>query len=915
MMDALFVDSDSDSYSEFSDSENQDCNESLFGGHAQSILSGLDESIGKIDDFLAFERNFALGDFVCSITDPSGQLGRVVDVDLIVDLETTSGGLIKDVNSKRLHRLRSFASGDFVVYGPWLGRIEKTFDAVTILFNNGAKFEILIRDSKDLTLLYPSFEDASFPLHPGQRVKINLPTISQSKAWLCGSLKASQDEGIICHVEVGLVYVSWLASVVGQSIHSSTPPHFQDPKNLTLLSCFSHVNWQLGDRCTLPVDYHNMTAENSGTLSSPKCFTNMQKELDMESLQMFVIAKTRSKVDVLWQNGERSVGVCTQSLSPVSNIGDHDFWPGQFVLEKVTSDEVHVPQPQGLGIVKNVDSHEQIVNVKWMHRELNKNVDFSGEFTEETVSAYELIEHPDFTYCIGDVVIRQIPCVQKVGENILDVQNISWKERHNLPVAVDGLFCGIGSLKKPIDECNHEDLQVYLSCIGNVIGYKDEGIEVKWASGVISKVLPFEIVGLDRLLHPALTPSATMESFPPNVDKDLTDQEKQLWNMRQKKAADDSGGFCMKDVWKAASALFPGAAFGFLTHVATSLFCSGGSTSLPDPEFSQYRNSKTEEYISEPTDLQPEILKQQIEETKQSGGMTFSPGSDEPRKFKQFDIVNDHTDHHFVDGIGNELMLSHYPQVKKGWFKKVQQEWSFLKNDLPDTIYVRVYEERMDLLRASMIGAPGTPYHDGLFFFDIFLPFDYPHEPPVVHYISGGLRLNPNLYESGKVCLSLLKTWMGSGSEVWDPENSTILQVLLSLQALVLNEKPYFNEAGYDEQIGRVEAEKNSITYNENAFLQSCKSMLYILRRPPKHFEALVEEHFTQRSHHILSACKAYLDGAQVGHSDACREAADKCHNSCSTGFKIMLAKLLPKLVSAFTERGIDCTQFLDVLN
>lgn len=75
---------------------------------------------------------------------------------------------------------------------------------------------------------------------------------------------------------------------------------------------------------------------------------------------------------------------------------------------------------------------------------------------------------------------------------------------------------------------------------------------------------------------------------------------------------------------------------------------------------------------------------------------------------------------------------------------------------------------------------------------------------------------------------------MGSGSEVWDPENSTILQVLLSLQALVLNEKPYFNEAGYDEQIGRVEAEKNSITYNENAFLQSCKSMLYILRRPPK---------------------------------------------------------------------------------
>lgn len=37
----------------------------------------------------------------------------------------------------------------------------------------------------------------------------------------------------------------------------------------------------------------------------------------------------------------------------------------------------------------------------------------------------------------------------------------------------------------------------------------------------------------------------------------------------------------------------------------------------------------------------------------------------------------------------------------------------------------------MDLIRAAIVGAPGTPYHDGLFIFDIFLPLDYPHEPPV----------------------------------------------------------------------------------------------------------------------------------------------------------------------------------------
>lgn len=112
-----------------------------------------------------------------------------------------------------------------------------------------------------------------------------------------------------------------------------------------------------------------------------------------------------------------------------------------------------------------------------------------------------------------------------------------------------------------------------------------------------------------------------------------------------------------------------------------------------------------------------------------------------------------------------------------------------------------------------------------------------------VHYISGGLRVNPNLYESGKVCLSLLNTWTGTGSEVWNPGSSTILQILLSLQALVLNDKPYFNEAGYDQQVGRTEGEKNSVSYNENAFLMTCKSMLYTLHKPPKVHCLILESH------------------------------------------------------------------------
>jgi ubiquitin-protein ligase len=38
----------------------------------------------------------------------------------------------------------------------------------------------------------------------------------------------------------------------------------------------------------------------------------------------------------------------------------------------------------------------------------------------------------------------------------------------------------------------------------------------------------------------------------------------------------------------------------------------------------------------------------------------------------------------------------------------------------------------MDLIRAVIIGASGTPYQDGLFFFDFHLPPEYPQVPPVI---------------------------------------------------------------------------------------------------------------------------------------------------------------------------------------
>lgn len=56
----------------------------------------------------------------------------------------------------------------------------------------------------------------------------------------------------------------------------------------------------------------------------------------------------------------------------------------------------------------------------------------------------------------------------------------------------------------------------------------------------------------------------------------------------------------------------------------------------------------------------------------------------------------------------------------------------------------------MDVMRAAILGAAGTPYHDQLFFFDIQLSPDHPANVPKVLFHSHGNRINPNLYNDGK---------------------------------------------------------------------------------------------------------------------------------------------------------------------
>ncbi|XP_024638212.1 probable ubiquitin-conjugating enzyme E2 25 [Medicago truncatula] len=268
--------------------------------------------------------------------------------------------------------------------------------------------------------------------------------------------------------------------------------------------------------------------------------------------------------------------------------------------------------------------------------------------------------------------------------------------------------------------------------------------------------------------------------------------------------------------------------------------------------------------------------------------------------FKQFDFVNDASDHHFIH---KKCPLNQHPN---NWSDAIQEDWEILEKDLPDSIFVRAYKSKMNLLRAVIIGPKGTPYQHGLFFFDFYFPSNYPIVPPVVYFHSRGVCPHLSLFASGQVYLSLLVTKDSIGSDLWRPHVSTILQVLVSIQGQILTE-PIIKPPA---------AKSTSQICNKDVFTKSLSIMEQMIRRPPKNFEDFIVGHFINRAHDILEAYNAYMEeGNGAMHFESylqrmVRMAATD--QAVLEYYNTSLAERMKALVKEFTRIGVeDCEKFL----
>ena len=217
---------------------------------------------------------------------------------------------------------------------------------------------------------------------------------------------------------------------------------------------------------------------------------------------------------------------------------------------------------------------------------------------------------------------------------------------------------------------------------------------------------------------------------------------------------------------------------------------------------------------------------------------------------------------------------------------KLVSEFTNLQNSLPieftNSIFVRVDKDNMDYMKAIIFGSEGTPYSSGAFLFDIYFGDNYPNSPPNVVITSTGngtVRFNPNLYNTGKVCLSLLGTWRGSAGENWDPKISSIYQVLLSIQSIIMSDLVYFNEPGYEDKLGTPEGDQlnegysNIVRYNN---IRVC--MIDMIKNPPNGFEDVIKIHFYLKKERILKEVDSWIDKAK--NVPYIFDGLSSCHNS-----------------------------------
>ncbi|XP_031207054.1 (E3-independent) E2 ubiquitin-conjugating enzyme isoform X2 [Mastomys coucha] len=602
------------------------------------------------------------------------------------------------------------------------------------------------------------------------------------------------------------------------------------------------------------------------------------------------VVTTMTSADVMWQDGSVECNIRSNDLFPVHHLDNNEFCPGDFVVDKRVQS---CPDPAVYGVVQSGDHVGRTCMVKWFKlRPSGDDVELIGE--EEDVSVYDIADHPDFRFRTTDIVIRigntedgalpkeDEPSVGQVARvDVSSKVEVVWADNSKTIILPQHLY----NIESEIEESDYDSVE------GSTSGassdeWEDDSDSWETDNGLVDDEHP-KIEELAAIL-PTEQPAA------PEEDKGVVISEEAATAAIQgavamaapvaglmEKAGKDGPPKSFRELKEAIKILES------LKNMTVEQLLTGSPTS---PTVEPEKPTREKKFLDDIKKLQ-ENLKKTLdnvaiaEEEKMEAVPDADRKDDKPEvqspvradwpsetpvlcqqcggkpgvtftsaKGEVFSVLE------FAPSNHSFKKIEFQPPEAKKFFSTVRKEMALLATSLPDGIMVKTFEDRMDLFSALIKGPTRTPYEDGLYLFDIQLPNIYPAVPPHFCYLSQcSGRLNPNLYDNGKVCVSLLGTWIGKGTERWTSKSS-LLQVLISIQGLILVNEPYYNEAGFDSDRGLQEGYENSRCYNEMALIRVVQSMTQLVRRPPEVFEQEIRQHFSVGGWRLVKRIESWLE-------------------------------------------------------
>ncbi|CAG7731793.1 unnamed protein product [Allacma fusca] len=201
----------------------------------------------------------------------------------------------------------------------------------------------------------------------------------------------------------------------------------------------------------------------------------------------------------------------------------------------------------------------------------------------------------------------------------------------------------------------------------------------------------------------------------------------------------------------------------------------------------------------------------------------------------QFDILENVPDNHYFKRSAT-MVDSHLIRV-------VRDEFDIIRGNVPDGVYIRVYEDRMDLISALIIGPAKTPFENCPLMFDLKLPKTFPRTSPQVQFISYADEIHPLISDDGNFCQANLQwKYSAEDNEVHQPK-SYILEAVRSIQGLFFTREPFYADAIRNQESPTPEDQEKSRAYNEAVFLQVLDAYYQTALKPHEPWKQLVADH------------------------------------------------------------------------